>query len=355
MDKFAKSYSNFSKQKPQKRKDGFFSWGKKNQNRPISTRPPISSFTSSPRTTYARLGLSRNWRKIFWLSALACAVIAWLSLMLYLPYFRIYQVSFEGLNTIELSDIQSFVEQKYLRGGIIPDNNYFLVRASSVTKDLLTKYSLNKVEVVKIFPGKIHIILEEKNTSIIYDNGMSYSLLDKNGSVIKILSNYAPPAAIVSTGTSSGTISAAPLISSPPAISSSGTPTNTLMLADNVHKPDWRKLAKDNTARLPIFYDRRGTEVWVKKADVLSPIIIQAIIDWQTALEKETIGESRYFEIDNPSAGVIVHLDRPWLIFFQPRNPLAEQITNLKVILNSRTANPTEYIDLRFGDRVFWK
>jgi hypothetical protein len=351
MDKFAKSYSNFSQQRTPKSKRGFFSWRKKNQNSAVSTRTVMPAYSASSRVNYSRTNSAKNWRKILWLGALIVSVFVWLALMLYLPYFRIYQVTFEGLNIIEPDDIQNYTEQKYLHSGVIPTNNYFLVRASAIKTDLLNKYSLNSAEVVKIFPGKIHITIQEKNTSIVYDNGKTYSLLDKNGSVIKILFEYAPAPAVVSTSTAPIAVASA----APEGISAATSTTSTPLLPDNGHKPDWRKLSKDSTAGLPILYDRRGLEIWEKKTDIIPADIIQAVIDWQTALEQETIGESRYFEINNPSAGVIAHLDRPWLIFFQPRNPLAEQITNLKVILNSRTANPAEYIDLRFGDRVFWK
>jgi len=351
MDKYIKSYGSFRRHEPQK-KGGIFGFFRKKKkktsyNSGLASNP---TYTSAPRPSFIRPKIKKNYRGRVIFGALGSVVVAWAVLMIYLPYFRVQKISFEGLKIIEQNEIETYLTDKYLKGGIIPHNNYFLLSETEIEKDIAAKYAIDAVDAIKMFPGVINIKIAEKITTIIYDNGYSYSLLDKEGTIIKVIDQYVPnPTSTISTSTSS-TITVLPQ-----SYTLSLTSTSTSSSASiNKHKPDYIKLQLEYDG-IPILYDERNVLVADKQKKVFSPQLISAIIDWQKALKDEGIGEARYFETDNPPAGFKLYLNKNWYLFIQPANPLADQINNLHTIVANKDMQPGEYIDLRFGERVFWK
>lgn len=354
MDRHVKNYGNFKQYSTVARKQpSFISFFKRNrQSNPISAR--VISAPHSNRYTNASRTDTFSWKRRIFLSALFIVIISWLGLMLYLPYFRINKVEFSGLTLINKAEINQYINDKYLTSKFLPKNNYFLVSASKITKDIVEKYATTKVEVAKIFPGVLSISIEEKITSIIYDNGDTYALLDNNGSVVLIIPNGDTQ---ISTGTPATSTAPTQLDNDlPPATtaSSSISSSTTMTEIDDKHAPDWRKLSKSYIS-IPILYDARLQPVSDKQSGILTSSFINAIIDLQTQIRAAGVGEVRYFTTNNPVAGVAATTNKPWKILLQPSNSTADQIANLKTLLDSKNVHPTEYIDLRYGERVFWK
>jgi POTRA domain, FtsQ-type len=354
MDRHVKNYGNFKQyQTVAKKRPSFISFFKRNrQSNPISAR--MISMPQSSRYPSATRKNAVSWKRRIFLSSLFLVIISWIGLMLYLPYFRINKVEFAGLTLINHDEISQFIKDKYLSSKIIPKNNYFLVSKSKIAKDIAEKYATTKVEVTKIFPGVLSISIEEKITSIIYDNGSIYALLDNNGTVVLIIPNgdrdMPTNTIITSTTTLITNEEQAPVITASSSIATSTTMTGL----NDKHAPDWRKLSKTYIS-IPILYDARRQTVAEKQSGVLSSPFINALIDLQAQIRETGVGEVRYFTTDNPVAGVSATTNKPWKILLQPSNSLTDQILNLKTLLDSRNVQPAEYIDLRYGERVFWK
>ncbi|MCX6782180.1 MAG: FtsQ-type POTRA domain-containing protein [Candidatus Magasanikbacteria bacterium] len=346
MDKYIKSYGGFRQYEPPKKGGLFGVFKKKNKYSHSSGSKAIADHSASNRPSFIRPKAIVNYRGKIILSLLGSLIVAWLILMIYLPYFRINKINFEGLKIIDRSEIENYINRSYLQGGIIPHNNYFLISTKDITRDIQSKYAVDSVTVKKYFPGLINIQIEEKITTIIYDNGSSYSLLDKDGTVIKILEQYRE--------TTFATTTASTTISENVSTSSYMTDEIASSTRTETHKPDFQKLS-GNYPGTPILLDDRNKQVFEKKVIIFAPNFINSIIDWQKALRSEGIGDMRYFQTDNPSAGVKAYLNKNWYLLIQPTNPMSNQIVNLKTIISNRDISPVEYIDLRFGERVFWK
>lgn len=354
MDRHVKNYGNFKQYQTVARKQpSFISFFKRNrQSNPISARmisvPQHNRYANSSRTN------TISWKRRIFLSALFIVLISWLGLMLYLPYFRINKIEFSGLTLISKDEINQYITGKYLASKILPKNNYFLVSKSEIAEDIAEKYATTKVEVTKTFPGVLNISIEEKITSIIYDNGSTYALLDNSGTAVLIIPNGETQ---ISTGTAT-TSTDVVLLNNDPALANTASSTinssTTMTEMDDKHAPDWRKLSKTYIS-IPILYDARHQSVSDKQSGILSSEFINAIIDLQTQIRQAGVGEVRYFTTNNPVAGVSVTTNKQWKILLQPSNSSADQITNLKTLLESKNVQPSEYIDLRYGERVFWK
>jgi len=261
---------------------------------------------------------------------------------------NIEQVTYYGLDNIPRADIDSYIHENFLDKQFLCFNpkNYLLVDTGAMEKSLKNKYSLKSIKVSKNFPHQLIVDLVENPGVMIYDDGEKYFLMDSHGTAVKYLSDvtaseykYEPAKSVSSTAVLGVKIA-------------SSTPQNNASTTmELVHVPDFMDFSK-NFLNYPILYDERNLKVAEKQNNILSSDFISEVIDFTNMLEKEGIEHVRYLAMENPGAGVEAYTGS-FAVYFQPSNNLSDQINNLKIIL--KKDNPKKYIDLRYGDRVFWQ
>jgi hypothetical protein len=273
----------------------------------------------------------------FWLKIvlLVAFIVCWIILLAYLPYFKITKVVCAGLDNISKSDIENFVRDNYFnKGSVLPEANYFMVNAGKISEGLKNKFVLESVSVHKIFPDTLEIDVKEKEPQLVYDNGKKYFLMDANGVAVKYLFDAEPNEFIKH-------------ILSVPSSSTSTEPLVTI-----THNPGYariKKLCRD----YPILYDKRNLDVTEKEQDILPAEIIAGVRSLQKAIEGSGVGDVRYYILSDLNTGVTAITENKYKLYFSLNSDPANQILNLKNILSSN--QPAEYVDLRFGNRVYWK
>ena len=120
------------------------------------------------------------------------------------------------------------------------------------------------------------------------------------------------------------------------------------------------KSIENDYKNLPLFCVDENTKLNKNQKNILSSDFLKIVIAWQEALGKEEgIGAPEYFigATTSQQSGWEAHFkDKRWYLKISPEN-IEQQILKLKAILTGKegSAKANEYIDVRFGDRVFWK
>ena len=255
------------------------------------------------------------------LTLLVLLIFGWIALMLTLPYFKISKITVIGNKITKAAEIENFIRQSFFA-----KNNYFLFSDKSTAEKIKEVFLYENVQIKKIFPDTIQITVNEKPTSVIYDDKTNYYLLDNEGKVIKQLNEFANiPAVNISTSTNSTT-------------------------SPNIHLDLYRQI-QNAYGNFPVIYNDKPT-LGIKK-DLISPKIIKSAIEWEKNIRDQGVGEVQYFKIGETDFNLRIFLKQPWYILINTDLDSQVQMKNLKIIISNN--KPTEYIDLRFGERVYWK
>jgi hypothetical protein len=272
--------------------------------------------------------------------------IFWFGLIFYLPYFKITTFNYTGLKLLKQEELQAAVSALLPASStlaILPaKNNFFLVNTKKLEDKLNAQFSVNSIQVTKTFPNELTITVQEKNSSLIYDNGKEYYLLDQEGTAIKFLKEAEENELQVNnTNVPEFLASTAPNTRS----------TTTSDVPPEIHVPNYKKLNQE-FGNYPIVYDLRNTNIKEKQTNILPATFINALNEWQNSLTKQGIVSVDYFTIENLTSGIKIKTNKPWDIYATSNN-IPAQIEALKLIIKNN--HPQEYIDLRYGEKVYWK
>jgi hypothetical protein len=303
-----------------------------------------------------------NWGRIKrW--AIVIVVLSWVTLPLYVPYFRVKDITFENFP----SDLQmnarvlahDTIKPSFF---VIPSNNYFVLKTDVVREVLGQRFStVENITVTKKFPNQLIISATEKPPVLIYDNGKNYYTLDKDGNKLHQIATVGDDEfkTVKSHAITipSSTVSSSTLTSST---------TETVLVDDTssvqIHVPNFKKIATQ-FGTYPIFYDNRDY-ITMSDTNILPTSTINAVVQWQHLMNDSKLAEPEYFSPyskDSLSAGLTVVTNKPWVINFQPESNIQTQFTNFQATLLDKKLNvkPKQYIDVRFskenGKALFWK
>ncbi len=274
-------------------------------------------------------------------------IITWLLCLAFTPYFKIKKILYFNLGSTPRSEVDSFIRNEYLKQkGWLPKDNYFFVDSAQLANSIADHFSLESVIIEKKFPSELHVEVKEKTSAVVYDNAKKYYLLDKEGTIIRELADVEPnelkqaetnPVFTLATSSTPDTVSTTVVTSSKPSYK---------------HTPNNEKIKK-YFSDYPIIYDKREIEIQDKKQNILPTSVIDAAILWQKEFTQQGRLRPKFFIFENINSGVTITTGESWEILIQPSSDAAAQITVLKELLT--TAKPKEYIDLRFGEKIYWK
>ncbi|PLX28505.1 hypothetical protein C0581_02030 [Candidatus Parcubacteria bacterium] len=286
---------------------------------------------------------NRDWSFIIKISILVISTIIIFVTCIYSSFFHMTDISITGLQRISETEIRSTLDgiSSYKTFNIFPRKSYFLTDIDEIRDILKERFPIRSVIVQKTFPNKLSVIIEEKISTLIYDNGKEYSYIGLEGNVVEKMRNVGEYEWQVKTETTTST-------------NEQGETETHEEIIERRHVPDTKSLIHE-LGDYPIVYDTREKSVDINE-QVLNNEEVQSIIEWFNILTKTTDIPLKYFVIDGEVGDLVVATYEGWVIKTHVANNPTSQIEKLKTILNEKVTRPhVNYVDLRYEGRVYFQ
>lgn len=286
----------------------------------------------SPRTRQRKL----SGKKKIEILLLSIFVISFFSFVAFHPFFSITKVNVSGLNRINKAEFTQsvFNVMSCKKVFVFSCKSYIFVDVDEVYEVIFDKYSLDSLSIKKIFPNTIEVDLEEKISTIIYDDGKTYSFVDLNGQYVETIENV-----LDDEWYTDETIS---------------TSTTNFKIGDNrFHKPNSKRIYND-IGNYPLVFDDReeksNTDIIIK------PEYVGGLIDWYNYFNKSLAESINYFTLLNSVGDVSIKTYSGWEVIVRLGERFGSQSDQLKYLLEKEiNGKYFNYIELRYPDRAYWK
>jgi hypothetical protein len=284
-----------------------------------------------------------NWKKKAEIFLLIITVISLFGVSLYNTFFHITTLDVVGLQRISEEEFDTAVHgiMEYRHFFIIPGKNYFFVDTDEIRDILLEKFPIQSIVVQKTFPHTLSITLDEKISTLIYDNGKQYSYVGLDGHIVEIVRNvgddeWEREMEIVTSTLADGTI------------------REEQNIISETHTPPIRTILSE-MGDYPVIYDKR------QKASALNDVVLKestvaGTIDWFHFLNNKIKAPFRHLELENELGDALIYTREGWYIKVKLDKDIEKQFQSLQAVLEERGSwEGLGYVDLRYGGRVYWK
>ena len=264
-------------------------------------------------------------------------------LLFWHPFFSTSHIAIEGTNDIDPKEMRAAIDDylSFRLGFFFHADNYFLFPMTNVRDMLLEKYPIAHIEIQKSFPDLVTIRLEEKVSRLIYDNGSSYSYIDTSGSVLEH---------IRSVDTKEWDIRYEMVSST----NEFGEAVMTEQVLSKTHRPSKEALS-ELAQGVPLVYDSRHKKTDVRDS-VLTSATIEGIFAWYAFWEQqESWSDLSYVVIDHELGDARLFLANGMYIECNLLDDRPAQMKRLAYIFDQKNIAAEQYIDVRYGERVFLK
>lgn len=246
-----------------------------------------------------RQKLYRRIIRIIWFIVIVLAVQS----IFQWSYLAIDNIKLSGNQDVSLEEVQKLLDSDLQRRRYLffKNNNFFLLTTGPLADKLKQNFNLEEVGVSKKWPDTLEINLTEKISHLIWQRGQDFYLLDTQGYKIRSIPTADP--------------------------------------------------------KYLVLEDRRG--VVNSDGPVLDQINLELINDvflaWQDILVSK-VGLIKIVISDEADLWEL-HTSLGYYVKFNPQEPGAGPLSNLARILSAEDIleRDIDYIDLRFGDKVYYK
>ena len=216
-----------------------------------------------------------------------------------------------------------------------------MVDVNDLKSILLDKFPIRSIIVQKSFPNTLSIIVDEKISTIIYDNGSKYSYLGLEGNIVEIVQNVSPTEWYEKLEIVTSTLA-------------DGTERKEEKIIERKHVPAVIDVVRD-LGNYPIVYDRRG-RVAELNAKVLQEKTVHGVIDWFNLIEKKTEIPFQYVVIAGEVGEATIISQNEAELRVNLHERVNEQFDELQLVLRDKVdLSGVSYIDLRYQGRVYWR
>lgn len=264
-------------------------------------------------------------------------------LFLFHPFFFIKHVSVSGVDRLNAAEVQKAVmgTMHYKKLFFIPAQSFFMVNVDEVRDIIKSRFPVAAVEVRKTFPNNITIAVEEKISTIIYDNGKQYSYIGLDGKIVEIVravgsDEWDHQTRMVTTTSAEGVVQA----------------KEEVVSSRHAVRP---QVIKKEMGDYPIVYDTRQKDGGVNDA-ALEPETVQGIVTWYQYVSSYAHVPFGYVVIDNELGDAVIYTEEGWELRVRLREDIDKQFEACKLVLDKQASRKgLKYIDIRYPGRVYWQ
>lgn len=296
-----------------------------------------------------------NIRQRLYLGIIIVCFLGGFAAMLYSPQLKIDQISVTGLQRIEQIDFTDAIAGVLADTVwyVLPGENYFLVNTQEVEDILAQRYPLATVIVKKEFPNTLSVLVEEKLSTLIYDNAVQYGYVGLDGKLVELLRLVGEDEWVVQTE----------LVTTTKMVTTTNDVGEKVLQAQEIQEE--KEISRthvlpmsriiDEMGDFPLVYDTRQKEIGDINNQVLKPERIAGLVAWYRVLNSRTDIPVSYFIIHDELGNGVVRTKEGWeLRVVLDEAIVDEQFARLELALREEDINRPhiQYIDLRFDGRL---
>ncbi len=284
-----------------------------------------------------------DWKLRIKLAVIVGSFVTTLGLAFYHPFFSVSEITVEGLQRIEEKELRQVVDGAldYRFLFVIPARDYFVLNVDTIRDILLERYPIQSIVVKKSFPNYLSIVIEEKISTVIYDDGVSYSFIGLDGKIVEV-------------GQKVGEHEWQVITQSVTSTSDMGEEVEIEQEVERIHIPDVSGI-KEIMGDFPLVYH---TNPATNTSDgvVLGSKLVNGIVDWYEVISRESDIPVTYYEIQNELGTARIHTSEGWDIKVRIDGNVQQQFRQLEAVLEKKIKRPyLQYVDLRYAGRVYWR
>lgn len=251
------------------------------------------------------IGTSLKVKMIATVLLLIVGFSAWF--FIYSPFWKIKSIEVLGLERLDKREIEKLAREEMRRkiAGLIPCSNSLFFSEKNLTDNITSKYHFEKITIKKNLPKALKIELEEKLFACTWQEDGETYYSDSHGYILE----------------------------------------KTVL--ENVDR-----------GKYPLIINRSSQRIKDRIASV-DKKYIKFILDIFKIAEYSPIGfEIKSFVIDDEQETVKIESQEGPIIKFSTRNDAEDQLERLIVVRHEKLKNDfinKKYIDLRFGDKIYFQ
>lgn len=275
---------------------------------------------------------------------LAVSFLAVFGIGIYHPFFSVSNVVATGLQRINQKEFEEAVLGiiNYRKFFLLPGNSYFLVDVEEIKNILKERFPVESVIVKKSFPATLSVQIEEKISTLIYDNGKEFSYLDINGNTVEIIRQVGEEEWIKKTQITTST-------------DEKGEVKEEIKVLETLHTLNIKQIVEE-MGDYPILFDKRSQTIALN-TPTISKEMAAGIIDWFNLLNKKTDISFGYAVIEDGRGEGEIKTNAGWRLKVKLTENIDLQFAELQHLLAKEkiNLNNLNYIDLRYLGKVYWQ
>lgn len=257
--------------------------------------------------------------------------------VLIFDYWKINSVVIETQNQVYHDKVQKIIDDalnsKVLN--VLNGANYFLFSSKNIKTKIKNELLVKNLEIQKKMPNKIVINFDEINPSYIWIQGGKFYNIDENGLVLDEIISIQEQTDIHENNVNKN-------------------------IENEFSLENIKKFLQNSDAdfKLPIIYNESDTIIKNREFIKKDENVFQIVNDLNLKITQKMNLNIILYQINTDNFKKIeVITEDGWKIFFNANTDLAQQCENLYSLMQKtfKETKPSEYIDLRYGNKVYYK